>query len=179
MRRFFSSFLSAVGKKRGRRRQDKTATSQGVHKRKCGRSSRCVSVYPPIFGLPKDRGISLLFSGRMLFYFFGFSGHTAKKSMSRSISSPTFDFAINCPPHQMLLPHSTLQPSCPRVQPSQEKRGLCHKPRPHFSYSPISAGQVSSPTMPSTARPRSRWKLRAAVSAFTPNSLSLPLRSLG
>ena len=97
MRRFFSSFLSAVGKKRGRRRQDKTATSQGVHKRKCGRSSRCVSVYPPIFGLPKDRGISLLFSGRMLFYFFGFSGHTAKKSISRSISSPTFVFAIQTP----------------------------------------------------------------------------------
>ena len=38
LRRFFSSFLSAVGKKRGRRRQDKAAASQGVHKRQRGQA---------------------------------------------------------------------------------------------------------------------------------------------
>ena len=36
LRRFFSSFLSAVGKKRGRRRQDKAAASQGSRERKRG-----------------------------------------------------------------------------------------------------------------------------------------------
>ena len=33
LRRFFSSFLSAGGKKRGRRRQDKVAAWQGVRER--------------------------------------------------------------------------------------------------------------------------------------------------
>ena len=36
LRRFFSSFLSAVGKKRGRRRQDKPSARQGVRKRQRG-----------------------------------------------------------------------------------------------------------------------------------------------